>query len=631
MMMQNLKNFLWKYSLAARLFLTLVFLCLGSLNARAQDNTFNYKAVEAKIKKYIYSSPDSTKYYINYALAQKNLPDSIRGTVYNIYGIYYGNIGKTDSSIVYYKKAIGMLKNNPRIKTMPLLNIGVAYRIKGEYDASFQSLNEALELSKKLKLRTFEASVYSHISSIYQYKLEYDKAIEYLLKGIAILKTEEDKGNLVNMNQKLANTYMKMRNFTFAKDLYTECLAIFKANKDNVNHALTLINYAECSIHLDEVAGAKRALKEAIEELKIVKNEEHLAVAYSKIATIAAFEKQHDVARKNYSASLAIFLKGNSLNTVIIGSEFIEYLNKQHNYDEALAVIESVKKSPVFSKANSADRLRFDVAASETFKNTDKPKEAIIGLESAVKLKDSIARNDNVDYVNLLQAKLQKQLQHEKSLALKAKNSTLQKQKEAKDKLTLLYVFASIFLIIIVLLILRSYWLTSRLQKEALKRLNAEKILMEQQQQHEHEFASAQKEIIEEKQRELTSSALRMADYQNYVNQIIEKCEANRFTSINELRNELTAVIRQKDYWKQFETRFNHLHPDFSHTLVMRFPQLTKNDVEFCSLLKLNLTNKEIASLLQISHESTITKKYRIKKKMEINDDAEFEKSLMEI
>jgi len=48
-------------------------------------------------------------------------------------------------------------------------------------------------------------------------------------------------------------------------------------------------------------------------------------------------------------------------------------------------------------------------------------------------------------------------------------------------------------------------------------------------------------------------------------------------------------------------------------------------------LFKLNLSNKEIASLLQISHESAITKKYRIKKKMEISDDTEFEKVLMSL
>ncbi|MFD2601528.1 tetratricopeptide repeat protein [Flavobacterium suzhouense] len=614
-----------------QLTLLICFLSFFGHSGRAQQNNFNYKAVEAKIRKHIYSSADSTKYYINYALSQKTLPDSIRGAVYNIYGIYYGNMGKTDSSIYYYKKAIAQLKNYPKIKTMPLMNIAVAYRNKGEYDTSFQILNEALELSKKLNMKVFEASVYSHMASNYQFTLEYEKSIECLLKGIAIVKKEEDKSSLVNMNQKLANTYMKMRNFTFAKDLYKECLAIFKANNDKGNHALTLINYAECVIHLDEVEEAKRSLREALIELQDIKNEEHMAVAYSKLANIAAYEQKHNVAHTNYTNALAIFLKGNSMNTVVIGAEFIEYLNRQKKYDEALKVIDAVKKSTMFSKANSEDRLRFDVATAETNKNTNNHKEAAEGLEEAIKLKDSIARTDNNEAINELQARLQKELQQEKSRILSKRNNSLQQEKDAKNKLTFLYVFASIFFIIIVLLFLRSLWLKNRLQNEALRHLNAEKNLAMQQQEYEHEFANSQKEIIAEKQRELTSTALRLANYQDNINEIIEKCDNGQIKDTAQLKKDLTTLLKQKDYWKQFETRFNNLHPDFAHSLASQYSKLTKNDIEFCSLLKLNLSNKEIATLLQISHESTITKKYRIKKKMEINDDSEFEKILMEI
>jgi DNA-binding CsgD family transcriptional regulator len=230
-----------------------------------------------------------------------------------------------------------------------------------------------------------------------------------------------------------------------------------------------------------------------------------------------------------------------------------------------------------------------------------------------------------------LHAQLQKKLQNEKNIALKTKNESLQREKDAKARLNLLYLFASLFFIVTVLLFLRSYWLKVRLQKEALKALNTEKQFIEQQHRHEHEFANAQKEIINEKQRELTSNALRMANYQGNINEIIEKCDSNILTSIKDLRRELLSVINQKDYWKQFETRFNNLHPQFGYILTTKYAKLTKNDIEFCSLLKLNLSNKEIASLLQISHESAITKKYRIKKKMEINDDAEFEKLLAEI
>jgi DNA-binding CsgD family transcriptional regulator len=148
---------------------------------------------------------------------------------------------------------------------------------------------------------------------------------------------------------------------------------------------------------------------------------------------------------------------------------------------------------------------------------------------------------------------------------------------------------------------------------------------------HELEVSNTQRETINEKQRELTSTALRMASFQDNINEIIQKCDSNALSKIADVKKELLQLVRQQDYWKQFETRFNNLHPEFSTALTNKFARLTKNDIEFCSLLKLKLSNKEIASLLQISHESVITKKYRIKKKMEINDDEAFEKLLLEI
>lgn len=626
MMMPNLRNFLWKFSVKQAL---IVFMLTCPVLVKGQDKAFNYKAVEGKIKKFIYSAPDSTHYYLEYALGQKTLPDSLRGNLLNIYGIYYMNMGKMDSSIVYYKKSLTALKNYPRIKSMALMNISVAYRNKGEYDASFQYLEEGLEISKKYGLKNNQANIYSNMASNYQFTLQYEKSIEYLIKGINLLKNEEDKSYLTGLRQKLANTYMKMENFTFAKDLYTECLASFKASNDIKNYSLTLINYAECVKHMGEFGNAKRALKEAIIQLGKVKNNPNLAVAYSKLANIAMLEKRNADAYKNYTASYKILLEENSLNVVVIAAEFMEFLNAGKKYEEALKIIESTKKAPIFKNANSEDMLRFEMAAAETYKNTNNEKEALAGLVNAVIAKDSISGTDNRDRVNELQAQFQNELQTEKSLALKARNNRLQKQRDARSKLTMLYLFASISLVIIVLMLLRSYWLKSRLKNEALKSLDAEKSLMEQQNLHEHQYATVQKQIIDEKQKELSSTALKMADYQNSINTIIDKCGSN--ASITDIKRELQELIKQKDYWKQFERRFKSLHPEFEDTLTKRFDRLTKNDIEFCSLLKLNLSNKEIASLLQISHESAITKKYRIKKKMEINDDAEFEKMLMEI
>jgi DNA-binding CsgD family transcriptional regulator len=244
---------------------------------------------------------------------------------------------------------------------------------------------------------------------------------------------------------------------------------------------------------------------------------------------------------------------------------------------------------------------------------------------------DSIAKAQKEVAIQEIQAKFQTELQREKNLVLEENNMTLQKQMQTEKVLMLLYIFISIALIVLILLFLRGYWLKNRLQKEELKSIETEKNIIQQQHLHEQELTNSQKEIIEEKQRELTSTALRMANYQDNISDIIEKCNNNTGLNVNDVKKELQLLMKQKDYWKQFETRFNTLHPEFGNILTGKFPKLTKNDIEFCSLLKLNLSNKEIASLLQISHESAITKKYRIKKKMEIQDDEEFEKLIMEI
>lgn len=314
-----------------------------------------------------------------------------------------------------------------------------------------------------------------------------------------------------------------------------------------------------------------------------------------------------------------------------VSGDYIDLLNKQKQFEKALKIIADVETLNEFENAGYKDQLLYQNAIADTYKATKNTKEAIKAYQSAITIMDSISSVEKSIAVDKIQAEFHTELQREKNLALEANNKALQKDMQTEKMLLLLYIVISISIIILILLFLRSYWLKNRLQKEELKSIEIEKDLIQKQHEHEQELNHTQKEIIEEKQRELTSAALRMANYQDSINGIIEKCNASQFIRVNDVKKELQHLMKQKDYWKQFETRFNNLHPEFGNTLTNKFSKLTKNDIEFCSLLKLNLSNKEIASLLQISHESAITKKYRIKKKMEINDDAEFEKLLMEI
>lgn len=605
---------------------TLFLLLFSGLPGLGQE-TFNYKAVEARIKKHIFTSPDSTRIIIDEVLQRKDLPDSLRGTVHNIYGIYFAHVGKLDSSEVHYRKALSYLRDYPKIRTMPLLNFSVDYRNRGMYEESFRCLNEALEICKRQGLKDREAVIYGNMSSNYQFMLDFDKAVEYSLKSIEILK-QLNSPHLAISTQKLANVYLKMENFTFARDLYEDCLKTFMAQKDMVNYTLTLINYAEAQLHLYRPDEAERALREAIMRLRELKNPEHLAIAYSKLGSLAKAKRNLNEADKNYKLAVDILAGSNSISSVLIAAEYIEVLNTKKDYGRALEIIKRVKALPVYHNANHADRSRFDVAAAEALDKTNNDKEAIEGLLRAIKVKDSLSKADAGKYSAEMQAKFQTDIQHEKNMALTAKNLGLQKEQEAERTRMYIYIAISLGIIIIIFAFARGQWIRARLRREELRQADNEKALLLQQHEHEKELTCAQKEVISEKERELASSALKMANYQDSLQQIIDHFDDGHIRSVSDARNALEVFRKQKDYLKQFETRFNALHPDFGQLLLSRYENLTRNDIEFCSLLKLKLSNKEIAQLLQISPESATTKKYRIKKKMGIPDDANFEKTL---
>ncbi len=54
----------------------------------------------------------------------------------------------------------------------------------------------------------------------------------------------------------------------------------------------------------------------------------------------------------------------------------------------------------------------------------------------------------------------------------------------------------------------------------------------------------------------------------------------------------------------------------FFNSIKDQYPKLTSDDLKYCYYLKMNFSNREIASQLSISPESVRTHKYRLKKKM---------------
>ena len=127
------------------------------------------------------------------------------------------------------------------------------------------------------------------------------------------------------------------------------------------------------------------------------------------------------------------------------------------------------------------------------------------------------------------------------------------------------------------------------------------------------------------KERELTALTMQLANIQDSVISILEKATLefndNKESKFFVFAKDIRSVFSQKEYWSEFMIKFTQIHPNFNSNIKEKYPVLSSKDISFCSLIKLNLSNKEIANLLQVSHESVITKKYLLKKKLALTAD----------
>jgi DNA-binding CsgD family transcriptional regulator len=169
-----------------------------------------------------------------------------------------------------------------------------------------------------------------------------------------------------------------------------------------------------------------------------------------------------------------------------------------------------------------------------------------------------------------------------------------------------------------------------RLAQEALRKLELKEL--ENKQQLMRFNNDKLRQDIENKNRELGISTMSLIKKNEFLNNI--KKELNRDEGGQQLKQVIKIIDRNlnnTDDWNLFEEAFNNADQDFLKKIKTDHPSLTSNDLRLCAYLRLNLSSKEIAPLLNISSRSVEVKRYRLRKKMNLAHDASLTDYILEI
>lgn len=166
--------------------------------------------------------------------------------------------------------------------------------------------------------------------------------------------------------------------------------------------------------------------------------------------------------------------------------------------------------------------------------------------------------------------------------------------------------------------------------------------IRQQQLQSEQEFIRLKNELL---QKDLDFKNNQLADYTMNVirkNEVLMKVKdelekqkaelTDRYPNYlyDRLMKLLDSSISSEDEWKVFEYHFDQTHENFFRRLKKQYPELTPGDLKLCAYLRMNLSSKELAPLLNINHKSVEVHRSRLRKKLRLTPDENLVEFLLE-
>ncbi|RSK39689.1 tetratricopeptide repeat protein [Mangrovimonas spongiae] len=348
------------------------------------------------------------------------------------------------------------------------------------------------------------------------------------------------------------------------------------------------------------------------------------------IADIYYDQKEYELALPLYQKNFRFYETTPNVKTkridvtrlISAGNQLITTNIKLHNIDDANKTYKKLLQLIDTHNQNLAitSKLEFLKTKEMLLNAKGDIKEAYAISKNILKLSDSL--NDVANKTdNKWVTELNNRIIDRVSLSFKI--DQIQKENKIKRQRLKLWVFALIFSIIIILLaslfIRRRQHIINAKNKQLLAEKTLENTTLKVKQLNSE---------IKSRERDLSDFAINLSQNQEWIELLGHKIEALKEAGKKEkkqLLEELEQDIHNKVSFdtntKDFFERLDKLSDLFYSKLGEKFPNLSKNDIRLCSLIRLKIDSRSIATLQNITLASLNTSRYRLRKKLKLSED----------
>lgn len=376
-----------------------------------------------------------------------------------------------DSAITYANEALLLAKrlNWEKAFGETLRNLGTCNFLKADYPKALEFYLKALSVDEKIINKKGMASDLANIGLVYKNQDEYEKAITYYQKA---LKIDEEIGSKKGMAADLGNigtAYKSLKNYSKALE----------------HHQKALLIYQE------------------------LKNKRGMAINYGSIGNIYKSTAEHEKALENYFSSLKLYEELDNKNGIVINltNIGIVYTKQKKNKESEQFLLKAIQISKEIGLTKQT--MEAEESLSELYTQSNKFDLALLHYKNAMILKDNLFNEEKNNEL------VRKEMTFEfekKEAAVKAeqdkKDIITKEALKQKEKERNYFIIGFSLLAIFAFILFRGY----------------------KQKQKANELITFQKQLLEQKQKEIIDSIeyakriqLSILPNENYIHKNIKR------------------------------------------------------------------------------------------------------------
>jgi tetratricopeptide (TPR) repeat protein len=558
------------------IFLLLFFLHLSVaaqvISNTVQEDTVFINQLNKTSEQNLNSHPDTAFVFAKKALSLSEKSNYVKGLAHgyeNLGWIFY-NQGIFKQAVAYFLQSIGYYKELGDKKGVAETynHLGIAYYYGLEIEVSMKSHQEALKIYEEYPDEQGKAETFGYLGTLYEKKQDYKTALTYQEKALQLYEKLHNKSGIAKILENLGSIYEDLENLSQAREYFTKALNLNKETDNLINVINNLNNLGDTYRKQSQYSQALQYTQEACQLAKRLHQTYMLRSALKDLSKTYAFLGDFRKAHAYLDSSYTLY------QTIYDDESARQIARMQTIYETEKNIKELALKDAeikLLEREKSISRLWITLLVGGT---------AFLLAFGIIFFR-----------LQRLQAKKETELaeQNRKLLATELENAQLNEQK-----------------------------LKTELENKELKALQ-----MQQE--------------LEIRNKELTSHTLQIIQKNRFLEELkvklndIRKSEKDKGKRLKDLIQSIDYSFKTDRDWDDFKKVFEQVHQDFFHKLQNKYPDLNANDLRLCALLKLNLNSADMATLLDISQDSLRIARYRLRKKLQLEERTNLATFLMSV